>query len=171
MTAPLAVPEVPDHRFPGLAGKTAVVVGGAGGGVGTACVALLARSGASVVVADRDAPRLEQLAAQFPEVVTTVTADVTTDQGIDGVDRVISAISPCALVNVVGGVTPGEVGHFLDLTVAQWQRSLEMNLTYAYMPNRRAPDVGCAADRLDCQPVSCRRTAGHALVLFLQRGP
>ena len=131
MTAPLTVPEVPDHCFPGLAGKTAVVVGGAGGGVGTACVALLARSGAHVVVVDRDAARLEQLAARFPEVVTTVTADVITDEGIDGVDRIISATSPCALVNVVGGVTPGEVGHFLDLTAAQWQRSLEVNLTYA----------------------------------------
>jgi NAD(P)-dependent dehydrogenase (short-subunit alcohol dehydrogenase family) len=131
MTAPLAVPEVPDHCFPGLAGKTAVVVGGASGGVGTACVALLAHSRAHVVVADRDAARLEQLAAQFPEVVTTVTADVTTDQGIDGIDRVISAMSPCALVNVVGGVTPDEVGHFLDLTAVQWQRSLEVNLTYA----------------------------------------
>jgi NAD(P)-dependent dehydrogenase (short-subunit alcohol dehydrogenase family) len=94
-------------------------------------VALLARSGGHVVVADRDAARLEQLAARFPEVVTTVTADVTTDQGIDGVDRVVSAMSPRALVNVVGGVTPDEVGHFLDLTAAQWQRSLEANLTYA----------------------------------------
>lgn len=131
MTVPLAVPELPDHCFPGLAGKTAVVVGGAGGGVGTACVALLARSGAHVVVVDRDAARLEQLAACFPDVVTAVTADVTTDQGIDGVDRVISATSPCALVNVVGGVTPGEVGHFLDVTAVQWQRSLEVNLTYA----------------------------------------
>ena len=131
MTAPLTVPEVPDHCFPGLAGKTAVVIGGASGGVGTACVALLARSGAHVVVVDRDAGRLEQLAACFPEMVTTVTADVTTDQGIDGVDRGISAMSPCALVNVVGGVTPGAVGHFLDLTAVQWQRSLEVNLTYA----------------------------------------
>ena len=131
MTAPLLVPEVPDYPFPGLAGKTAVVVGGAGGGVGTACVALLARSSAHVVVADRDVARLEQLATRFPEVVTTVTADVTTDQGINAVDRAISATSPCALVNVVGGVTPDEVGHFLDLAMAQWQRSLEVNLTYA----------------------------------------
>jgi NAD(P)-dependent dehydrogenase (short-subunit alcohol dehydrogenase family) len=94
-------------------------------------VALLARSGAHVVVVDRDARRLEQLAACFPEMVTTVTADVTTDQGIDAVDRGISAMSPCALVNVVGGVTPGEVGHFLEVTAVQWQRSLEVNLTYA----------------------------------------
>lgn len=107
------------------------MVGGAGGGVGTACVALLARSGAHVVVADRDTARTKQLAARFPEAVTTVTADVTTDQGIDGIDRAIAATSPCALVNVVGGVAPGEVSHFLDLTSAQWQRSLEVNLTYA----------------------------------------
>jgi NAD(P)-dependent dehydrogenase (short-subunit alcohol dehydrogenase family) len=131
MTAPLSVPEVPDHCFPHLAGKTAVVVGGAGGGVGTACVALLARSGAHVVVADRDAVRTEQLAARFPQTVATVIADVTTDQGIDAIDRAISARSPWALVNVVGGVSPDEVGHFLDLTTAQWQRSLEVNLTYA----------------------------------------
>ena len=63
-------------------------------------------------------------------MVTTVTADVTTDQGIDAVDRAISATSPCALVNVVAD-NPHEVGHFLDLTMAQWQRSLEVNLTYA----------------------------------------
>ena len=131
MTSRMPVPEIPDHCYPGLAGKTAVVVGGAGGGVGTACVALLARSGACVVVADHDSARMEQLAARFPEVVTTVLADVTTDAGIAALDQVIAGPSPCALVNIVGGVTPWEIGHFLDLTPAHWRRSLEVNLTYA----------------------------------------
>ncbi|NIY64197.1 SDR family NAD(P)-dependent oxidoreductase [Streptomyces malaysiensis] len=130
MTAPLSVPDVPDHRFPGLAGETAVVVGGAGGGVGTACVALLVRSGAHVVVADRDAVRVSQLAALYPDMVTPVAVDVTTDESIDAIDRAAAA-APCALVNVVGGVTPDEVGHFLDMTPRQWQRSLDLNLTYA----------------------------------------
>ncbi|MEU6419615.1 SDR family NAD(P)-dependent oxidoreductase [Streptomyces spiralis] len=130
MTPSLPVPEVPDHRFPGLSGRTAVVVGGAGGGVGTACVALLVRSGAQVVVVDRDTGRTAQLAARYPEAVTAVVADVTTDKGIEEVGRAVAATSPCALVNVVGGVAPDEVGHFLDLTPAQWQHSLDTNLTY-----------------------------------------
>lgn len=131
MTAPLRVPDVPDHRFPGFTGKTAVVVGGAGGGVGTACVALLVRSGAHVVVADRDARRREELEAHFPHRVTTVAVDVTSEEAGEVIGRAVAAAPPCALVNVVGGVTPDEVGHFLDVTPRQWQHSLDVNLTYA----------------------------------------
>lgn len=131
MTTRLSIPEVPEHRFPGLAEKTTVVVGGAGGGVGTACVALLARSGASVLVIDRDAGRLAQLAESFPAAVTAVVADVTTDDGIDAVEDAIAPTPPAGLVNVVGGVTPAEVGHFLELTPQQWQHSLSTNLSYA----------------------------------------
>lgn len=130
MTVELVVPEVPGYHFPGLAGKTAVVVGGAGGGVGTACVALLARNGAKVAVVDRDEVRLSQLADAIPQVVG-VLADVTTQGGIDALDMALTATAPAALVNVVGGVTPDEVGHFLELTPQQWQHSLSVNLTYA----------------------------------------
>lgn len=130
MTARLSIPDVPDHRFPGLAGKTVVVVGGAGGGVGTACVALLARSGAHVLVIDRDEVRLAQLAESVP-AVTAVVADVTTQDGIDTLDEAAASNPPVALVNVVGGVAPADVAHFLELTQQQWQHCLSANLTYA----------------------------------------
>jgi NAD(P)-dependent dehydrogenase (short-subunit alcohol dehydrogenase family) len=131
MTGPAPQVSGTDHRFPGLDGKVAVVVGGAGGGVGTACVELLANSGAHVVVADHNAERLEALADRLPGAVTPISADVTTDEGIAAIDAVTARKPPSALINVVGGVTPEEVGHFLDTTPAQWQRSLDLNLTYA----------------------------------------
>ncbi|WP_157360571.1 SDR family NAD(P)-dependent oxidoreductase [Amycolatopsis thermoflava] len=126
---PLPIPPVPDHCFPGLAGQTSVV-GGAGGGVGTAVVAMLVRSGARVLVADKAADRLAQLEDRFAEV-TGVRADITTDEGIGDLERAIAATTVHSLVNVVGGVTPDDIGHFLDLTPDQWRHSLGLNLEYA----------------------------------------
>lgn len=131
MTARLRVPEVPPHAFPGLERRTVVVVGGAGGGVGTATVAMLARSGAGVLVVDRAADRLEQLLEHFPSAVTGVLADITTDAGISEFERAASDADVHGLVNVVGGVTTAEIGHFLELTPEQWRHGLGFNLDYA----------------------------------------
>ncbi|MEU6379394.1 SDR family oxidoreductase [Streptomyces sp. NPDC046909] len=114
-----------------MAGRTALVVGGAGGGVGTACVVLLVASGVQVLVADREPSRLEQLQSRFPRAVQGVVADVTTDDGIDAVDRAVADAPVSALVNVVGGVTPDEVGHFLELDPQAWRSSIDLNLTAA----------------------------------------
>lgn len=131
MTPRLRIPATPDCVFPGLAGRTAIVVGGAGGGVGTATVAMLARSGARVLAVDRAADRLEQLIEQFPTAVTGVPADVTTGSGIAALEQATADCAVHSLVNVVGGVTPAEIGHFLELTPRQWRRSVELNLGYA----------------------------------------
>ena len=117
--------------MPGLAGRTCVVVGGASGGVGTATVAMLAGSGAHVLVADRAADRLRQLIDRFPNAVTGVVTDITTDAGIAAFEREIADVDIDALLNVVGGVTPDDIGHFLELTPGQWQHGLELNLGYA----------------------------------------
>jgi NAD(P)-dependent dehydrogenase (short-subunit alcohol dehydrogenase family) len=108
-----------------------VVVGGAGGGVGTAVVTMLVASSARVLVVDRAADRLEQLVARFPDAVAGVRAVVTDAEGLAAVERALARTPVHALVNVVGGVTPGDIGHFLDLTSEQWQQSLALNLQYA----------------------------------------
>ena len=131
MSATLRIPAVTDHVFPGLTGRTSIVVGGAGGGVGTATVAILARSGARVLVVDRAADRLDQLMERFPDVVTTVCADVTTDDGIAKLEHAIEQAAIHSLVNVVGGITPADISHFLESTPQQWQRSLALNFGYA----------------------------------------
>ncbi|WP_162834405.1 SDR family NAD(P)-dependent oxidoreductase [Amycolatopsis circi] len=131
MTGRIRIPEIPPHVFPELAGKTSAVVGGGGGGVGTAAVALLVQSGAKVLVVDRAAERLDQLIDHFGPSVTGVVADITTAAGMHEFDRVIAETDLKSLVNVVGGVMPGEVAHFLELDAQQWQRSLDLDFTYA----------------------------------------
>ena len=75
----------PDPRpalVPGrFAGRTAIVTG-AGSGIGRATALRLAREGARVVVADIAAERLEQLAAEFPDLdLAPVAADIATEEG------------------------------------------------------------------------------------------
>ena len=60
----------------GIAGRTAVVTGGAGG-IGSATCRRLHAEGANVVAVDLDAAGLQELANQLGERVITVVADVT----------------------------------------------------------------------------------------------
>jgi NAD(P)-dependent dehydrogenase (short-subunit alcohol dehydrogenase family) len=92
---------------------------------------MLVRSGARVLAVDRAADRLEQLVEHFPAAVTAVPADITTDSGIAVLERTTAGAAVHSLVNVVGGVTPAEIGHFLELSPQQWRNSLELNLGYA----------------------------------------
>src|SRR4029453_4741473 len=68
-----------------FAGRTAVVTG-AGSGIGRATALRLAMEGARVVAADLAADRLEQLAAEAPDLdLVPVAADIATDQGLAAV--------------------------------------------------------------------------------------
>jgi 3-oxoacyl-[acyl-carrier protein] reductase len=131
VTDPVVVPPVPSARLPGLSRHRYLVVGGASGGVGTATVAMLSASQAQAIVVDRAGGRLDRLGELFPETVTGVCADVTTDEGIDAVERALADVDLHGLVNVVGGVSAPDVGHFLELTPGQWRRAIDLNLGYA----------------------------------------
>ncbi|GAB1693667.1 3-hydroxybutyrate dehydrogenase [Krasilnikovia sp. M28-CT-15] len=66
-----------------LAGRTAVVTGGAGG-IGRACAERLARAGARVVVLDRDGPAARRVAADIGG--TAHTLDLTDLAAVDALD-------------------------------------------------------------------------------------
>jgi NAD(P)-dependent dehydrogenase (short-subunit alcohol dehydrogenase family) len=129
------LPPVPDFAFPGFADSCAVVVGGASGGVGSALVRLLLRAGSAVIVVDRDEKRSEELAAAVghTESLRSVLTDITTEGGIRDLESVLDRPGRPVrhLVNVVGGVTGDEIGHFLHLDSDQWGRALATNVTYA----------------------------------------
>lgn len=73
---------MPSSRFD-LAGRTALVTGGAAG-IGLALTRRLARAGARrVVVVGRDRARLEAVAAELPGVVTTHRADLADPADVD----------------------------------------------------------------------------------------
>ena len=110
----------------------AVIVTGAASGIGRAIAQALGRRGTPVVLADVDAPGLDAVADSIGDQAWAVTADVT-DPG--DVQRLASEARRLAgpiggLVNCAGiyPVTP-----LLDLTVAEWDRVMAVNLRAPFL--------------------------------------
>jgi NAD(P)-dependent dehydrogenase (short-subunit alcohol dehydrogenase family) len=104
--------------------KLAFVAAGAHG-IGKATADLLAREGATVIVADQDEAALAEQAGRWHD---TVSADLSTREGVDrAVARVLENFgrAPDILINNlgVGNSTP-----FEQLTDEQWMQSFQVNL-------------------------------------------
>jgi len=111
-----------------LAGKVAVITGGASG-IGGATARLFVAEGAKVIVADRQEPldrALAALVASSPDSIRFVKTDVTVERdvqaavaaAVDGWGRLDAAVA-CAGV-------PGQ-GSDVDLTEAEWDRIMAVN--------------------------------------------
>ncbi len=107
----------------GLEGHRALVVGG-GYGTGRLTAELLARAGASVAVADIDAARAANVAAEIGG--HAIEADVTTEAGanaaVDEAHEVLGGLTRVA--NIVGLVDPRS---FLEGDVELWEAQLRLN--------------------------------------------
>jgi NAD(P)-dependent dehydrogenase (short-subunit alcohol dehydrogenase family) len=127
-----------------LAGKVAIVTGagsvGPGWGNGRAIAVIFAREGARVLLVDRDAGAVEVTAAQIRSeggTAATRLADVTRP------DEVAAFVAECAdrlggldiLVNNVGGSRAGGVA---ELSTADWQGQLDVNLTTVFTACKHA---------------------------------
>ena len=124
-----------------LAGRVALVTGGAGG-IGTATADRLAREGACVVLADIDADALERVRAELsarhsPDVVRAVLMDVTRE------DVVASAFAATArefggvdiLVSNAGIASSAPVE---DTSLALWTRNMDILSTGYFLVSREA---------------------------------
>lgn len=115
----------------GIKGKTAIVCGGSAGlGRGTATA--LAREGVDVVIAARDAARLEaaarEIASETGGKVRPVPADVTSE---DGRATLIAACpQPDILINNAGGPAPGD---FRNWSREDWIKAIDANMLSAIM--------------------------------------
>ncbi|WP_336035243.1 SDR family NAD(P)-dependent oxidoreductase [Halobacterium yunchengense] len=128
---------------PDLDGRTALVTGSARG-VGRELCLSLADCGASVAVhyhASEDAAAeaaRDAIDAGAPDV-TTVQGDVTDPEGVDGVfaaaEDALGTVD--VLVNNVGDFDPR---HWEALSLADWNRVLDTNLTATYLASKRALD-------------------------------
>ena len=112
----------------GLRGKR-VLVTGASGGIGSACVAAFAAEGAEVVAHyNRGRERAEALAEH-----QLVQADLTQE---DEVDRLFDEAGDLDVCAAVAGVWPPEDVPVWELTLERWERTLRENLTATFLTAR-----------------------------------
>lgn len=160
MPAPADLQHVPDL---GLSGQVAIVTG-ATSGLGRACALALAQAGAQVVV--NHLPRSAAAAAEVVSeieaaggTVLTSAADVSLEQDVDAMFA--EAVQRFGTVHILvnnAGIEQG--APFQDMSLAQWQRVIDVNLTGQFLCARAAvreffrrglqPEVSCALGKIIC---------------------
>lgn len=123
-----------------LAGKVAVVTGGAGG-IGTATATRMAVEGAKVVVADLGAPKINDVVAAIENaggIASGFVADVSSEDSVR--EMVAFAIRTYGRLdilhnNAADGDAVGQDYDVVDVNLATWNRILAVNLT--------GPMLGC----------------------------
>lgn len=115
-----------------LAGKTAIITGGAGG-CGAAAVRLFIAEGAKVGIIDRDEKNGLALAAETGAAFAQ--ADVADEnQVIDAVDKLNRAMGPAnVLFNHAGTII---VKPFLDMSVTEWDWLMGVNVRSMFLVTR-----------------------------------
>lgn len=125
-----------------LEGKVGLITGGAGA-IGRATARRFAAEGATVVVADRDEARAEEVAASLRKDGTPalgLAVDVASDASVAAlVDQAVAAygridiLFTCAGVLVSGSVT--------ETSLTDWERTLAVNLTGPFLASRHVVPV------------------------------
>jgi NAD(P)-dependent dehydrogenase (short-subunit alcohol dehydrogenase family) len=111
----------------GLKGKRILVTGGASG-IGAATAARFLEEGGLVVVLDRDAKGRQQIETQLPKLAGTVDADVSNLKQVEA--AFAEAVRMMGGVDVVINNAGISIRHnFLDITPAEWDKIIAVNLT------------------------------------------
>lgn len=109
-----------------LAGKVAVVTGGASG-IGLATTRRFVAEGARVVVGDIDAAGLEAVTAELGPDVAALRGDVRSEDDTEGL--VALAMERFGAVDVLfANAGVGTMAPIVDTDVAEWMRVVEINL-------------------------------------------
>lgn len=120
-----------------LAGKVAVVTGGAGG-LGSALVERFVGEGASVVIADTDAERGEALAARLGSVAAFCATDVAeADQVQAAIDLAVARFGGLHVMVNNAGIS-GSSRRLLDDDLRDFGRILGVNLLGVLLGTQRA---------------------------------
>ena len=123
--------------FSGLAGKVAIVTGGAGG-LGSAAARRLSEEGCRVVVVDRDGDGAREVADGLPGEGAWVQADVASEDDVEGyLDAAARRFGQVDLHHINAGI-PGSPGGFPDLDVAEFDRVMAVNVRGVFLGLRGA---------------------------------
>jgi NAD(P)-dependent dehydrogenase (short-subunit alcohol dehydrogenase family) len=116
-------------------GRVAIVTAAADG-IGAATAKAFVASSHRVVLVDIDKDALESTANDLGDVAEAMVTDVTDEDAVrDLIDGVVARHGRIdVLVNVVGGSRPGKTA--IELTLAEWQQLLSLNLTSTFLMAR-----------------------------------
>ena len=121
----------------GLDGKVAVVTGAAGG-LGAAAALRLSREGCLVVVVDIDGDGARRVAESLPGQSIAVTADVSAEEGVERyLDEATRSFGRIDLHHLNAGI-PGSAGGFPDLSAAEFDRVMAVNVRGIFLGLRGA---------------------------------
>ncbi len=121
----------------GLAGKVAVVTGGAGG-LGAASARRLAAEGCHVVVVDIDGDGARKVAESLPAESIGVAGDVTVEEDVARyLDEATHTFGRVDLHHLNAGI-PGAPGWFPDLDAAGFDRVMAVNVRGIFLGLRGA---------------------------------
>jgi len=154
----VVMPDVPSH--PLLQGQKALVTG-ASSGIGKAVAIALGHAGADVLVnytrSDADAQAVADEAARLGSKAIIHKADVSKEEDVRGMfERMIATFGTIDILVNNAGLQ--QDAPFEQMTLAQWQRVIDVNLTGQFLCAREAvrefkrrgvvPAVSCAAGKI-----------------------
>ncbi|QIG80849.1 SDR family NAD(P)-dependent oxidoreductase [Stakelama tenebrarum] len=128
-------------------GRTIIVTGAAGGGIGTATAKMLASAGATVIAVSRSDEKLDAQIAPLVKdglSIIPVKADISTDEGIAAaMDAAKNADGTLyGLVNVAGGAAPQTWMRLERVTREDWRALFHQNLeTMFFMSQAMAREL------------------------------
>lgn len=137
-----------------LDGQSALITGG-GSGIGLACATHLARDGAAVVLAGRNADKLQAAAAGLSAggaSVRTVVCDVTDEAQVQAACALVAEVGRFTMV--VANAGTGSAAPLHLTTLDDWNNVMGANLTGAFLTMKhsaahRQPRHRCRLPRPD----------------------
>jgi 3-oxoacyl-[acyl-carrier protein] reductase len=120
-----------------LSGRSVVVAGAGGGGIGTAVCQFLAEAGATVVAWDLDPDRLAVTERALRDLNGPHHFAVVDVCEADAVDQAVRAAGRLhGLVHVVGGLQPDQWAPLLEVTPAAFDEVIDLNLVSAFVTSK-----------------------------------
>lgn len=144
----------------GLEGKRVLVTGGASG-IGAAIATRFLKEGSKVVVLDRDSGGRDRIRRELPDLSGVVAADVT---NFDEVAKAFAeSVAAMGGVDVLINNAGISIRHnFLDITRAEWDKTIAVNLTGVfYLAQLAARHMMAGGGGVILQTASTNGIVGH----------
>lgn len=108
---------------------------GGAGSIGLATIARLVARDMMVLVVDKDAHQIEQIAGRFKDKVVNFTCDATDPESVQhAADLAKSRFGRIdALVNIAGGAGPVKVDEIENIDIETWDRVIDLNVKSTFL--------------------------------------